>query len=102
MLLLETIGAIAATLVLIYLLVRGLSAPRYQGPTSNHFNGRKFRNLEAPERRGFIDFLRWQLTRKRGPWRRWTDSQPGSAPPERVNGKNLRVTYVNHATVLIQ
>jgi L-ascorbate metabolism protein UlaG (beta-lactamase superfamily) len=103
MLLLEIIGAIAATLVLIYLLVdRGLSAPRYQGPTSNHFNGRRFRNLEPPERKGFIDFLRWQLTSKRGHWRRWTDSQPGSAPPERVNGKDLRVTFVNHATVLIQ
>ncbi len=94
---------IAGVLALIYLIVdRTFSAPRYHGPITNHFNGRNFRNLEPPERRGLIDFLRWQLTSQRGHWNKWTDSKPGSAPPTRLNGKDLRVTFVNHATVLIQ
>lgn len=39
-------------------------------------------------------------TRRRGPWRPFLDSPPGPAPPRRV--AELRVTFVNHATLLIQ
>jgi L-ascorbate metabolism protein UlaG (beta-lactamase superfamily) len=88
---------------LIYLLIdRVLSAPRYRGQITDHFDGRKFHNLEGPERRGFVDFLRWQFTGKRGKWNRWTDSRPGAPPPRRVDGDKLRITLINHATVLIQ
>lgn len=100
---LEIIVAVIGGLALIYLIVdRAFSAPRYRGPITNHFNGRKFLNLEPPERKGFIDFLRWQLTSRRGHWNKWVDSQFGPVPQPRVNGKGLRVTFVNHATVLIQ
>jgi len=103
LLILEIIVTVAGGLALIYLLAdRALSAPRYHGPTTNHFDGRRFHNLEPPAHKGFVDFLRWQLTRKPGPWNKWTDSQPGSAPPSRVTGSVLRVTFINHATVLIQ
>jgi L-ascorbate metabolism protein UlaG (beta-lactamase superfamily) len=102
-LVLEIIVSAAAGLALIYLLAERIFAtPRYKGPITDHFDGTKFRNLEPPERKGFIDFVRWQLTSKRGTWNKWTDSKPGSAPPPRVNGKGLRVTFINHATVLIQ
>jgi len=100
---LEITVTIAGALALIYLIVdRTFSAPRYHGPVTEHFSGRKFRNLEPPDRKGFIDFLRWQLTSKRGHWNKWTDSESGAVPPHRVNGKELRVTFINHATVLIQ
>ncbi len=103
LLVLEIIVTIVGGLALIYLIGdRTFSAPRYRGPITNHFNGGKFRNLESPERKGFIDFLRWQLTNKRGHWNKWTDSQSGSVPALRLNGKDLRVTFINHATVLIQ
>lgn len=89
--------------VLIYLLVdRALSAPRYRGQVTDHFNGRKFHNLEGPSRRGFVDFLRWKLTGKPGEWNKWIDAEPGSPPPNRVDGEKLRITFINHATVLIQ
>src|SRR5690242_11485403 len=88
---------------LIYLLVdRTISAPRYRGQITDHFDGRKFRNLEGPPRRGLVDFLRWKLTGKRGKWNQWNDSQPGAPPPTRVDGEKLRITFINHATVLIQ
>jgi L-ascorbate metabolism protein UlaG (beta-lactamase superfamily) len=103
LLMLEIIVSTAVGLALIYRLAdRALSAPRYHGPITNHFDGRRFHNLEPPEKRGFIDFLRWQLTSKRGRWNKWTDNKRGSVPPLRVNGRDLRVTFVNHATVLIQ
>jgi len=76
MLLILDLATIAAGLALIYLIIdRNFSAPRYHGPISDHFNGRRFRNLEPPPRKGFRDFLRWQLTSKRGYWNKWTDSQ---------------------------
>ena len=81
LLVLEIIVPIAAGLALIYLIAdRTFSAPRYQGPITDHFNGRKFRNVEPPERKGFFDFLRWQLTSKRGSWNKWTDSKSGAVP----------------------
>jgi L-ascorbate metabolism protein UlaG (beta-lactamase superfamily) len=88
---------------LIYVFIdRALSSPRYRGQLTDHFDGRKFRNIEGPARRGFLDFIRWQLTGKRGEWNKWTHSEPGAPPPARVNGERLRVTFINHATVLIQ
>ena len=93
----------AVGLALIYLLAdRAFSAPRYRGPRTDHFDGRRFHNLEPPEKSGFIDFLRWRLTGKRGHWNKWTENSHTSPPPPRVNGTDLRVTFVNHATVLIQ
>jgi L-ascorbate metabolism protein UlaG (beta-lactamase superfamily) len=97
------IASAAVGLVLIYLLAdRAFSAPRYRGPTTNHFDGRKFHNLEPPAKSGFVDFLRWRLKGERGRWSEWTDNEHDAAPPPRVDGKDLRVTFVNHATVLIQ
>jgi L-ascorbate metabolism protein UlaG (beta-lactamase superfamily) len=103
LLVLEIVVPVAVGLALIYLIAdRTFSAPRYHGPTTKHFNGRKFRNPEPSERWGFIDLLRWKLTSRRGHWNKWTDSKAGDVPPPRVNGKDLRVTFINHATVLIQ
>lgn len=77
------------------------SAPTYQGPPSDHFDGEVFRNrVESP--RGFTRFLKWQSTRRPVVWPAWREATPGPPPPRRVDGDALRVTFVNHATVLIQ
>lgn len=78
-----------------------LSAPRYHGPPSDHFDGKRFHSAE-PLEQGFGDLLRWITHRERGPWRDFTDTPPGDKPPERVTGGTLRVTFVNHSTLLIQ
>ncbi len=78
-----------------------LSAPRWRGPAGPHFDGKRFRSIE-PLGHGFSDFLRWMTHRERGPWRDFTETPPGPRPPERVGDGRLRVTFVNHATVLIQ
>jgi len=89
--------------ILIYVIVnRTLSAPRYRGEITDHFDGRRFHNPEGPPRHGFVDVIRWRLTSKPGRWNAWTHAEPGAPPPERVAGEKLRITFVNHATVLIQ
>ena len=95
--------AVTGGAALTYLLVdRALSAPRYRASPTDHFDGRRFHNLGLPGRKGFLGFLRWQLTSQPGYWNKWTDSQSGNPSPLRVAGPDLRVTFINHATVLIQ
>ena len=64
-----------------------------------HFDGRRFHNSRG-EVRGFRDFVKWMRTRRRGQWRHFEATPPGPAPPRRV--ADLRVTWVNHATLLVQ
>ena len=77
-----------------------LSAPRYHGRESDHFDGERFRSMDPAETgRGF---LRWILNRDRGPWRDRVDAPYAAKPAERVGGGAFRVTFVNHSSVLVQ
>ena len=96
------LGVAGAAALAYWLADRALSAPRYRGSPTDHFDGRRFHNLELPRRKGVLGFWRWQLTRQLGYWNKWTDSQPGNPPPSRVDGPDLRITFINHATALIQ
>lgn len=78
------------------------SVPRYRGPVSDHFDGKRFYNQAAIEDHGFGDFLRWITNRDRGPWRDWVDAAPGLPPQRRVDGGELVATFINHSTVLLQ
>jgi L-ascorbate metabolism protein UlaG (beta-lactamase superfamily) len=81
-----------------------LSRPSYHGPVSDHFDGERFHNYVRIEDHQIADALRLELhtlTGKRGRWTKW-ESAPTDTPPPRVWGGELRVTFVNHATVLIQ
>ncbi|MDF1664495.1 MAG: MBL fold metallo-hydrolase, partial [Planctomycetota bacterium] len=76
-----------------------IGAPRYRGEKSEHFNGRRFVNVPGTEH-SVIGLLRWLFGRRLGDWPRYREYPTGSKPPERVD--DLRVTFVNHATVLVQ
>lgn len=78
-----------------------LAAPRYRGPRSDHFDGKRFRNLVPTRHAGFFELVKWLLNRDHGPWR-WREVTPAAPPQRRVDGDALRVTWVNHATMLIQ
>jgi L-ascorbate metabolism protein UlaG (beta-lactamase superfamily) len=78
------------------------SAPGYEGPMSDHFDGRVFQNPSKATEHGTLDLMRWLMSREQGPWRVWVDEPPGPRPPDRVGGGDLRVTFVNHATTLVQ
>jgi L-ascorbate metabolism protein UlaG (beta-lactamase superfamily) len=75
--------------------------PNYRGPRTDHFDLRRFFNEEPFEEQQPSELVRWQLARHRG---RWPDSAAiaAPAPPRRVGGGVLRVTMVNHSTVLLQ
>lgn len=57
----------------------------------------------SPSRaRGWVDVLRWLTTRRPVDWPKNVPIVPQKIPVERVFGAELRVTFINHATVLIQ
>lgn len=66
-----------------------------------HYKDGKFFNPSTP-RQKFPQFLRWITTREQGVWNKFTATEPGPPPPERVHGTELRVTFVNHSTFLLQ
>ncbi|HEX4773029.1 MAG TPA: MBL fold metallo-hydrolase [Bryobacteraceae bacterium] len=71
-------------------------------PFPKHFNGKHFYNPDAPQVRGLIDLLRWKMTSRAEPSPQFVDDVTPSMPPRRVDGSELRVTFVNHSTVLLQ
>ncbi len=67
-----------------------------------HFDGKRFYNPDAPQSPGFRDVLRWKLTSRPAPSPAFISDVKPSIPPRRVEGGGLRVTLVNHSTVLLQ
>ena len=98
------------SLVLAIVVVAGLiatlgwlvSTPPYHGPVTKHFDGKRFRNQRATSHNDFRDAVKWAANRQRGAWSAYRDGPAGSPPPKRVDGDQLRVTFVNHTTVLLQ
>lgn len=74
----------------------------YTGPVSDHFDGLRFFDPSGAPPRGRLDLLRWKLNGQRA---KWPERVPGAAsdhPPQRVAGAGWRITFVGHASLLIQ
>ncbi len=71
-------------------------------PFPAHFDGERFYNPGVPAPRGLLDVLRWKLTSRADPSPRFISDVVPSTPPSRVEGSELRVTLINHSTVLLQ
>ena len=67
-----------------------------------HFDGKRFYNPDAPQAPSLFAALRWKLTSRPEPSPRFISDVVESKPPDRVEGTALRVTLVNHSTVLLQ
>ncbi len=100
-----TILAILLAIPLIFILIgRAISAPRYQGDVSNHFDGQQFYNPSGHNASGFKDALKWQSDQKRvkKPWKIIQNPSFGEKSTPSVSDGKLKVTYIGHSTVLIQ
>jgi L-ascorbate metabolism protein UlaG (beta-lactamase superfamily) len=78
------------------------AGPRKRPAVSNHFDGRRFYNPDAPQVPGFLDALRWKLTSRPERSPGFISDVEQSIPLGRVDGNTLRITLVNHSTVLLQ
>ena len=94
---------IASPLLLLsgFLFTVAACAPRYKGPVSDHYDGKKFFNPGAePHSTGSL--LKWLLNRDKGPWPEQPNAYVGAKPATRIEGDSLVLTFVNHSTFLIQ
>ena len=67
-----------------------------------HFDGKRFYNPDAPQVPGFLDALRWKLSSRPERSPSFVSDVAPSKPPGQVDGNGLRITLVNHSTVLLQ
>ena len=71
-------------------------------PASDHYQGGRFFIPNAPGQPGFRGILDWLAHREKVAWRPWITASRGVPPPQRLAQGQLRVTFVNHSTVLLQ
>lgn len=77
--------------------------PYYAGPVSDHYDGTRFFIPGYRSDKTLSDLLRWNFGP--GPKSQWPQVCPSpfrDHPPARVTGEGLRVSYIGHASVLIQ
>src|SRR5947209_1160519 len=77
-------------------------SPYYRRPVSDHLGGTRFCYPGRRTDRGRLDFLKWQFGG--GPRPPWPQEAPGfrDSPPQGAEGAGVRVSFVGHASVLIQ
>lgn len=87
---------------LLVLLTSCFAAPIYQGDALTNFDGSVFQN-RTPMVKGPLDLLGfgWGSLSKSKTWPKWQDNEKAGKPAARVND-GIVVTYINHATTLIQ
>lgn len=68
---------------------------------SDHFNGKTFFNPGVEDAMSFLDVIRWRLTSSARDWPLWVKNRDYPAPVL-AEGKKANVTFINHASFLIQ
>lgn len=94
-------GLLLAFFSLSFLIGWWLSAPGYTGPKSDHFDGKRFQNPGGVMTNSFKDVLRYMTSKERGVWNQVKQLKQ-TIPPQNVHAPEIRITFVNHSTFLIQ
>jgi L-ascorbate metabolism protein UlaG (beta-lactamase superfamily) len=76
----------------------------YDGPVSDHFDGTHFFDPDGVPPKSLAEVLRWQFgsDRQRATWPDWAPSPFADTPPPRVSGGKVRLSFVGHASWLMQ
>ncbi|MGJ5177834.1 MBL fold metallo-hydrolase [Bradyrhizobium oligotrophicum] len=76
----------------------------YSGPVTDHFDGKRFYDPDGVPPKSLTDVLRWQLDRgrQRVLWPARAPSPHADTPPHKVDGETVRLSFVGHASWLIQ
>lgn len=75
----------------------------YNGPVSDHFDGKVFFNPKGTAPKGFTDLLRWQFSGQKQKWPEEFQSPfPAAKPEVRRAPGTITVTFIGHASFLFQ
>src|SRR5882757_10098718 len=80
------------------------SMKTYDGPVSDHFDGERFFDPDGVPPKSLGEVLRWQFGpgRQRATWPDWAPSPHADTPPAQISGAKVRMSFVGHASWLIQ
>ncbi len=67
-----------------------------------HFNGERFFNPDGKQARALLDVLRWKLKTRSASSPPWIDDVRPAVPARSLPKQQIRITLVNHSTVLVQ
>ncbi|MFZ1814968.1 MAG: MBL fold metallo-hydrolase [Rhizobiaceae bacterium] len=77
--------------------------PYYNGPVSDHFDGLRFFNPQGIPPGKVGDLLKWRMSNKASRWpRHWPSPFEDAKPQDRLSEKEVRVTMIGHASMLLQ
>lgn len=99
------LGLLAGTAAFIGLPAAWIARGRtYEGPISDHFDGSQFYDPDGVPPKSLASVVRWQFgsDRRRTAWPEWAPSPYADTPPPRVTGDKVRLSFVGHASWLIQ
>jgi len=88
------------TSILFFLMSIIQACSYYHGPPSDHFDGSRF--FIKGSGHSFFHEIKWLWEMETIEWPEWINDPPQPPPIEQVKKGELRITFVNHATVLIQ
>lgn len=88
--------------LLVFIIGDLLAAPKYKGPITDHFDGKKFKNYGGVEAKGIGDVLKYMAKRNPTKWVIPKDITKKAAIQDIVLDPNFRITFINHATILFQ
>src|ERR1700686_1823128 len=76
----------------------------HSGPPSDHFDGLQFFDPDGVPPKSLGEVLRWQFggDRPRATWPEWAPSPHAGTAPPRGDGNKVRLSFVGHASWLIQ
>ena len=74
----------------------------YDGPVSDHYDGTRFHQYGQAIGKGLLDVIQWQWQAEKAVWPDAVPTPPPARPAARVDDGSVVVTWVGHATLLIQ
>lgn len=83
-------------------ILSGCMGARYHGEKSEHFDGERFFSPYGQRAKGFFDLLKWQIQGGREAWPLSLVNTAKPNPATSVPDGQLVVSFVNHATLLVQ
>ena len=97
-----TFRPLVAATVLPFVIFAAACARTSRYPLSDHHDGHRFFNPGMPMEKGFGDFIKWQWNRERHPWPELAQNTGRSDLLKANEVSSLAVTWVGHATMLVQ
>ncbi len=78
------------------------AGPGWQGPVSDHFDGKEFFNPGGPGGKSFWEVMRWRFGGGRAEWPESAGGLVKPALPAALREGECAATFIGHATALLQ